>query len=131
MADPAMGPTGFRQVALAAGRDLDKTLAFWKNCIGLPIHALFDPPGIAFILVGPVRLFFTGGMSPATVYLDVEDIFAYCEGLTAKGAAMTSAPALVHIDAAGQFGPAGENEWMAFLKDPAGNTIGLVERRRD
>ncbi|TIV62877.1 MAG: glyoxalase, partial [Mesorhizobium sp.] len=26
------------------------------------------------------------------------------------------------------FGPAGESEWMAFLKDPAGNTIGLVER---
>ena len=42
---------------------------------------------------------------------------------------MTSMPELVHIDTAGQFGPAGENEWMAFLKDPAGNMIGLVERR--
>ena len=125
------GPTGFRQVALAAGRDLDRTLAFWSDCIGLPVHARYDPPGIAFILAGEVRLLFTGGIMPATVYLDVEDIFGYCEGLKAAGAAMTYAPEVVHIDTAGQFGPAGENEWMAFLKDPAGNTIGLVERRRD
>ena len=129
MAGPADSPTGFRQVALAAGRDLDKTLDFWRACIGLPLHARFDPPGIAFILAGSVRLFFTGGVMPATVYLDVEDIFAYCDGLRTKGVAMTSMPELVHVDAAGQFGPAGENEWMAFLKDPAGNTIGLVERR--
>jgi hypothetical protein len=43
--------------------------------------------------------------------------------------AFTTAPTLVHRDAAGEFGPAGESEWMAFLKDPAGNTIGLVERK--
>ena len=39
-----------------------------------------------------------------------------------------SPPAVMHVDSAGQFGPAGEAEWMAFLKDPAGNTIGLVDR---
>ncbi len=131
MAGPASSPTGFRQVALAAGRDLDRTLKFWSEFIGLPVHARYDPPGIAFILAGDVRLMFTGGLSPATVYLDVEDIFGTCAALKAKGAAMTHDPAIVHIDTAGQFGPAGENEWMAFLKDPAGNTIGLVERRRD
>jgi catechol 2,3-dioxygenase-like lactoylglutathione lyase family enzyme len=130
MAGPASSPTGFRQVALAAGRDLDRTLKFWSDCIGLPVHARYDPPGLAFILAGDVRLMFTGGVMPATVYLDVEDIFAFCDGLKVKGAAMTYDPAVVHIDTAGQFGPAGENEWMAFLKDPAGNTIGLVERRR-
>lgn len=124
-------PTGLRQVALSAGRDLDRTLEFWTDCIGLPVHARYDPPGIAFILAGQVRLLFSGGMMPATVYLDVEDIFFYCDGLKAKGVAMTYDPAIVHIDSAGQFGPPGENEWMAFLKDPAGNTIGLVERRRD
>jgi hypothetical protein len=44
------------------------------------------------------------------------------------GTSLTATPALVHRDTEGQFGPAGESEWMAFLKDPAGNTIGLVER---
>jgi hypothetical protein len=29
----------------------------------------------------------------------------------------------------GTFGPAGTEDWMAFCKDPSGNTIGLVERR--
>jgi hypothetical protein len=40
-----------------------------------------------------------------------------------------SPPAVVHVDTAGQFGFPGEAEWVAFLKDPAGNAIGLVERR--
>ena len=46
----------------------------------------------------------------------------------AAGVPFTAPPTLVHRDAEGLFGPAGESEWMAFLKDPAGNTIGLVER---
>ncbi|TGS52318.1 glyoxalase, partial [Mesorhizobium sp. M1D.F.Ca.ET.183.01.1.1] len=46
----------------------------------------------------------------------------------AAGIPFTAPPALVHRDTEGQFGRAGESEWMAFLKDPAGNTIGLVER---
>ena len=46
----------------------------------------------------------------------------------AAGVPFTAPPALVHRDTEGTFGPPGESEWMAFLKDPAGNTIGLVER---
>ena len=64
-----------RQVALSAGRDLDATLAFWHDVLGIPLHARYDPPGMAFLL-------------------------------------------------------AGEAEWMVFLKDPGGNTVGLVERKR-
>lgn len=124
-----MRPTAFRQVALAAGRDLDATLAFWSGVLGLSIHALFDPPGIAFIRVGDVRLLFSGGTPQATVYLDMPDLDAFCRNASAEGVAFTAMPSLVHIDTQGQFGTAGESEWMAFLKDPAGNTIGLVERR--
>ena len=99
------------------------------TCSACRVHARFDPPGIAFILAGGVRLFFTGGVPPATVYLDIEDLDAFHAAAAAKGVAFTTAPALVHRDMEGQFGPAGESEWMAFLKDPAGNTIGLVERQ--
>jgi catechol 2,3-dioxygenase-like lactoylglutathione lyase family enzyme len=122
-------PTAVRQVALAAGRDLDRTLAFWHDCLGLALHSRFDPPGIAFILVGHVRLFFSDGLPPGTVYLDIEGLDAFAAEAVRRGAAFTAMPERVHVDREGLFGPAGEEEWMAFLKDPAGNTIGLVERR--
>jgi catechol 2,3-dioxygenase-like lactoylglutathione lyase family enzyme len=124
---PAIGAV--RQVALAAGRDLDATLAFWRDVLGLSVHALYDPPGIAFIMAGDVRLLFTDGVPAGTVYLDMAGLDAFHLSARAAGVPFTAPPARVHIDREGQFGPAGEEEWMAFLKDPAGNTIGLVERR--
>ena len=94
----------------------------------LALHARFDPPGIAFIIVGGVSLFFTDGVPAGTVYLDMDGLETSPHGDDCRRA--------VHGDAGagpcrpdGQFGPAGEDEWMAFLKDPAGNTIGLVERK--
>lgn len=67
-------PKALRQVALSAGRDIDTTLAFWHDVFGLPVHARYDPPGIAFIIVGGIRLFFTGGVPQGTVYLDIDDL---------------------------------------------------------
>ena len=60
-----------------------------------------------------------------STYQALDDFHA---SATAAGVPFTASPTLVHHDTQGQFGPAGESEWMAFLKDPAGNTIGLVER---
>ncbi|AZO12482.1 MULTISPECIES: VOC family protein [unclassified Mesorhizobium] len=117
-----------RQVALSAGRDLDTTLAFWQGVLGLGVHARYDPPGIAFIMAGDVRLFFADGVPAGTVYLDIAGLEAFHAEAKAAGIPFTAPPALVHRDTEGQFGRAGESEWMAFLKDPAGNTIGLVER---
>ncbi|MER8866983.1 glyoxalase [Mesorhizobium sp. M0751] len=117
-----------RQVALSAGRDLDATLAFWREVLGMSLHARFDPPGIAFILAGDVRLLFTDGLPAGTVYLDISGLDEFHASAKAAGVPFTAPPALVHRDTEGLFGQAGESEWMAFLKDPAGNTIGLVER---
>ncbi|MCP9231443.1 glyoxalase [Mesorhizobium sp. LMG 17147] len=117
-----------RQVALSAGRDLDATLAFWREVLGMSLHARFDPPGIAFILAGDVRLLFTDGLPAGTVYLDISGLDEFHASAKAAGIPFTAPPALVHRDTEGLFGQAGESEWMAFLKDPAGNTIGLVER---
>ncbi|TIQ41692.1 MAG: glyoxalase [Mesorhizobium sp.] len=123
---PAIGAV--RQVALSAGRDLDTTLAFWRDVLGMSVHARYDPPGMAFIMAGDVRLFFADGVPPGTVYLDIAGLEAFHAEAKAAGVPFTAPPSLVHRDTEGQFGPAGESEWMAFLKDPAGNTIGLVER---
>ena len=122
------GVGAVRQLALSAGRDLDVTLAFWRDVLGLDVHARYDPPGIAFIMAGPVRLLFTDGVPAGTVYLDIAGLEAFHAEAKASGVPFTAPPALVHRDSEGTFGPAGESEWMAFLKDPAGNTIGLVER---
>ena len=118
-----------RQVALSAGRSLDATLAFWSDVLGVPLHARYDPPGIAFLLAGDVRLFFTDGVPPGTVYLDMAGLDDFYASAKAAGVPFTAQPALVHRDRAGQFGPPGEAEGMAFLKDPGGNTVGLVERK--
>ncbi|TIP33162.1 MAG: glyoxalase, partial [Mesorhizobium sp.] len=75
-----------------------------------------------------VRLFFGDGVPPGTVYLDIAGLEAFHAEAKAAGVPFTASPALVHRDTEGRFGPAGESEWMAFLKDPGGNTIGLVER---
>jgi len=120
-----------RQVALSSGRDLDATLAFWRDVFGLVPHARYDPPGIAFILAGPVRILFTDGIGQGTIYLDIDDIDGFCAAAAERGVAFTAMPAMVHHDREGLFGTPGEAEWMAFLKDPAGNTIGLVERKAD
>jgi catechol 2,3-dioxygenase-like lactoylglutathione lyase family enzyme len=122
------GVGAVRQVALSAGRDLDVTLAFWQSVLGMNVHARYDPPGMAFILAGDVRLLFTDGVPAGTVYLDITGLQAFHADARASGIPFTAPPTLVHRDTEGQFGPAGESEWMAFLKDPAGNTIGLVER---
>ena len=42
------------------------------------LHARFDPPGIAFLLAGDVRLFFTDGVPPGTVYLDMAGLDEFC-----------------------------------------------------
>ena len=118
-----------RQVALSAGRDLDRTLAFWRDVLGVPLHARYDPPGIAFLLAGDVRLFFSDGVPPGTVYLDMAGLDDFYTAARAAGIPFTAPPALVHLDSEGLFGQAGEAEWMAFLKDPGGNTVGLVERK--
>ncbi|MBZ9677238.1 VOC family protein [Mesorhizobium sp. ES1-1] len=123
---PAVGAV--RQIALSAGRDLDATLAFWRDVLGMGVHARYDPPGIAFIMAGDVRLLFTDGLPAGTVYLDMAGLAAFHDEAKAAGVPFTAPPMLVHHDTEGQFGEAGESEWMAFLKDPAGNTIGLVER---
>jgi catechol 2,3-dioxygenase-like lactoylglutathione lyase family enzyme len=123
------GPTVLRQVALAGGSNLDETLKFWRDVLGLETHARYDPPGIAFIVISGVRLFFAGGSPPATIYLDEPRLLELSEEATGVGEHLMSPPAIVHVDVAGEFGPPGEAEWMAFVKDPAGNTIGLVERR--
>ena len=120
---------GLRQVAQQA-TDLDASLAFYSDVLGLRVLGRFEPPGLALLDAGSgVRLLLEKGAPPSTLYLAVDDLDAACTELAGSGVPIESGPHMIHKDAEGLFGPAGGEEWMAFLRDPSGNLIGLVERR--
>jgi len=116
------------QVALKAP-DIDASVGFYRDALGLKLIARFDPPGLAFFNLNGTRLMLSPNSSEGTLYFPVHDLDAAVARLRAMGIAIVNEPALVHRDDAGQFGKPGEEEWMAFVRDPAGNLIGLAVRR--
>ena len=122
-----MGVDGLHQVAQKAD-DLDGSVAFYRDVLGLRLLARFDPPGLAFFDLGGTRLLLEAGAPAALLYLHVDDLDAAVAGLAAAGVDLEQGPMVVHRDDDGTFGPAGEEERMAFLRDPAGNLIALATR---
>src|SRR4051812_4090942 len=120
--------TRLRQVAQHV-EDLDRAVAFYRDVVGLDFIARFDPPGLAFFALGTTRLLLEGGAPPALLYLGVDDVAAVTEQLRAAGVAIDSEPHVIFVDDAGEFGPAGESEEMAFFRDSEGNLVGLAGRR--
>jgi catechol 2,3-dioxygenase-like lactoylglutathione lyase family enzyme len=116
------------QVALKAP-DLDASVAFYRDLLGLPLIARFDPPGLAFLDMDGTRLLLSPNSSEGTLYFAVADLDAAVAALEAKGLAFIQKPTLVHRDEAGQFGTASEAEWIAFFRDPGGNLLALAARR--
>jgi len=119
---------GLHQVALHA-EDLERATAFYRDVVGLRLVARFDPPGLAFFELGPVRLLLEHGAPASLLYLLVDDIDAEQARLEAAGVTFASTPHLVHHDADGTFGAAGVGEWMTFFHDSEANLVALVERR--
>jgi catechol 2,3-dioxygenase-like lactoylglutathione lyase family enzyme len=101
---------GLHQVGQRA-TDLDRAVSFYQDDLG------------------NVRLLLENGSHSSVLYLDVEDIDTAYATLQARGVEFVAAPHLVFRDDNGQFGAAGEEEWMAFFQDPDGNTLALLERR--
>jgi methylmalonyl-CoA/ethylmalonyl-CoA epimerase len=116
------------QIAQRAG-DLDRAVAFYRDVLGIPFVARFDPPGLAFFDLGNTRLLLEHGAPAALLYLEVDDIDARTRTLTKAGVEFIDAPHLIHRDDIGQFGAAGTEEWMVFFRDSEHNLVGLVERR--
>jgi methylmalonyl-CoA/ethylmalonyl-CoA epimerase len=119
---------GIHQVALHAD-DLDRAEAFYRDVVGLRLVARFDPPGLVFFDLGGTRLLLEAGAPASLLYLRVADIDAAWTDLTDHGVEQVSGPHPIHRDEDGQFGPAGNEEWMAFFRDSEGNLVGLVEQR--
>ena len=111
--------------------DLDRAAEFYSALLGAAPAAVFDPPGLLFFDLDGVRLLLERGAPSSLIYLNVTDVRSSVAELEARGVEVVSAPHVIfhHDDA--RLGPAGTDEWMAFIRDSEGNTVGLVSHAPD
>ena len=107
-------------------RDLARAKDFYQNTLGMKL--LFDAGTMAFFQCGAVRLMV--GLSEESVaiggtilYFRVPDIEKVHDVLVERGVAFVQPPHLVARMPDHEL-------WMAFLKDPEGNTLGLMSEVR-
>lgn len=109
--------------------DLARATAFYADLLGVPPTASFDPPGLVFFDLDGVRLLLEQGAPSATLYLAVDDVVGTVDRLRARGEVIESDPHVIFEHQDDTLGPAGTAEWQAFVRDPEGNLVGLVEHR--
>lgn len=117
------------QVALRAD-DLERATRFYRDVVGLPHLASFDPPGLVFFDLDGVRLLLDRGAPSGLVYLAVDDLEATLRRWEAAGVQVETPAHELFVHEDDTLGPRGTAEWMAFVRDSEGNLVGLVEHRR-
>jgi len=108
--------------------DLAAATAFYSRLLRSEPVAVFDPPGLVFFgLDGGTRLLLDRNASGGLIYLRVDDVRTEVDQLRVEGVEIAEPPHMIFDDADGIFAdPAAE--WMAFVKDPDGNLVGLASR---
>jgi methylmalonyl-CoA/ethylmalonyl-CoA epimerase len=106
--------------------DLDRAVAFYEDLLGKKVAAQFNPPGIAFFLLDGTRLLLDTAAPSGLIYLAVDDVEFSVDELRNRGIAITTEPHVIFQHTDDTLGPAGTDEWMAFITDSEGNTVGLV-----
>jgi methylmalonyl-CoA/ethylmalonyl-CoA epimerase len=105
--------------------DLHAARAFYGDALGLP-H-LFDAGTMAFFDCGGVRLLVgTGDAKPGggtLIYFRVTDVEGAIAALKERGAEIVQE---AHLLAPMK----GYDLWLAFVRDPSGNLVGLMEEKR-
>ncbi|WP_203758015.1 VOC family protein [Cellulomonas chitinilytica] len=120
---------GLVQVAQRA-TDLDRASAFYADLLGTPPTARFDPPGLLFFDLDGVRLLLDANAPSSLLYLRVDDVAATVERLRGQGVEIESEPHVIFSHEDDTLGPAGTDEWQAFVRDSEGNLVGLVAQTR-
>lgn len=113
------------QVAITV-TDLDRARAFYRDVLGM--RFLFDAGPLAFFQCGDVRLMLATEEKPGprggtVLYFKVEDIREVYVALQTRNADVTDAPHLIAK-------MPDHDLWMAFVKDPDGNLIGMMSEVR-
>jgi predicted enzyme related to lactoylglutathione lyase len=115
------------QVAQRA-TDLGRAAVFYTQLLERPPSATFDPPGLVFFDLDGTRLLLDRAAPSALLYLEVDDVRGRVEQLRSQGVDVDTEPHVIFSHSDDTLGPAGTDEWMAFVVDSEGNTVGLVSR---
>ena len=103
--------------------DIERSVAFYRDVVQLP-H-LFTAGQLAFFDCAGTRLMLDAlpeaqGHGSSVLYFDVPDIDAAHVELTARGAAFSGAPHMIHR------AEDGTELWMAFFNDPDDNVLAVM-----
>lgn len=115
------------QVAQRA-ENLERAAAFYGDLLGRPPTGVFDPPGLVFFGLGEVRLLLDRAAPSALIYLEVADVRTTTAALRDKGVEVVTEAHVIFEHTGPELGPAGTDEWMAFVRDSEGNILGLASR---
>jgi methylmalonyl-CoA/ethylmalonyl-CoA epimerase len=115
------------QIAQRAA-DLERATAFYADLLGAEPLATYDPPGLVFFDLGGVRLLLDRVAPSALHYLAVDDIDSTVARLRERGVEIDTEPHVIFSHEDDTLGPAGTDEWMAFVRDSEDNLVGLVSR---
>jgi predicted enzyme related to lactoylglutathione lyase len=114
------------QIALTVS-SVETALPFYRDILG--IEFLFSPsPNLAFLGCGEVRIMLSTPQGAGSVgansilYFRIDDIESAYADFTDRGAQGERAPEL-----AAQMPD--HSLWLAFLRDPDGNLVGLMEEK--
>jgi methylmalonyl-CoA/ethylmalonyl-CoA epimerase len=105
--------------------DLSRARDFYAALTGTEATAEF--PGLLFFDLDGVRLLLDSKAPRSMLYLEVADVRTAVRSLP-TGATLTTEPHVIFTHQDDTLGPAGRDEWQAFLTDTEGNTVGLVSR---
>lgn len=107
--------------------NVDTALGFYRDILGLPLLFRVND-GMAFLQAGEVRLFLTTPQGAGAVgansvlYFTTTDLAGTYAELVARGATGDTAPHHVATMPDHEL-------WMAFVRDPDGNLVGLMEEK--
>ncbi|MDO9086061.1 MAG: VOC family protein [Anaerolineaceae bacterium] len=115
------------QIAIPVG-NLERAVIFYRDVLGM--RFLFQAsPGLAFFDCGGIRLMLDVPAKQqqdhygSIIYYKVENLPSACETLKARGVHLEQEPDFV--------AQMPDHElWMAFLRDPDGNMLGLMWEKR-
>jgi methylmalonyl-CoA/ethylmalonyl-CoA epimerase len=116
------------QVAINA-QDLDRASDFYTVLLQSAPTARFDEAGLLFFDLDGVRLLLDRNAPASLVYLHVENVHDALDRLDGL-VDVVSHPHVIFTHHDDTLGPAGYDEWQAFIKDSEGNTVGLVAFQR-
>jgi predicted enzyme related to lactoylglutathione lyase len=122
--EPKLAEIG--QIAVTVS-DVNAALKFYRDILGLAF--LFSPgPNLAFLAAATVRIMLTTPQGAGNVghnsilYFKVQDIVAAHGAFVERGATNERGPQMA--------ARLPDHElWLAFLRDPDGNVVGLMEEK--